>query len=97
MPNGFDITSVDWFGYDAVVKGDDVAVVLHERTCNSYEYYWMWSPGMPMAGAGAGGGGSGGSGSYTAPPPPVLLPGMTGTVPTPNPAHRNQLKLITLD
>lgn len=92
MPAGFDITSVDWFGYDAVIKGDDVAVIVHERTYNCYEYYGMWGGGAPIA-AGASGGGSA---SYSA-PPPVLLPGMTGSVAAPNPAHRNQLKIITLD
>lgn len=95
LPNGVDITSVDWFGYDAVVKGDDVAVVVHERTYNCYEYFGMWGGtfGAPLAGASGGGGG----GSAATAPPPVLLPGMTGTVAAPNSAHRNQLKLITLD
>jgi hypothetical protein len=95
MPNGFDITSVDWFGYDAVVKGDDVAIVIHERTYNCYEYYGMW--GGPMGGGVAAAGGGSGGGSYASTPAPVLLPGMTGSVPTPNAAHRNQLKIVTLD
>ncbi len=92
-PAGFDITSVEWFGYDAVIKGDDVAVIVHERTYNCYEYYGMWGgpTGAPLA-AGSGGGGAA---SYT--PPPILLPGMTGSVAAPDATHRNQLKIITLD
>lgn len=93
LPNGLDITCVDWFGYDAVIKGDDVAVVVHERRFNSFEYYGMWGGtwGAPQAATGGSG-----AASYSA-PPPVLLPGMTGSVPAPNAAHRNQLKVITLD
>ena len=91
MPQGWTITSAAWFGYDAVIKGDDVVVVVHEITCDSYEYFWM--QGVPiLVGAATSGGGS----AATA-PPAVLLPGMTGTVAAPNAAHRNQLKVITLD
>lgn len=88
MPAGYTITSAAWFGYDAVIKGDDVVVVVHEVTCDSYEYYFMQgAPGGTVAFAGSG-----------APPPPtVLLPGMTGSVAAPNAAHRNQLKILTLD
>jgi hypothetical protein len=95
MPAGFDITGVDWFGYDAVLHGDDVAIIVHERTYNCYEYFGMW--GGPLGGGvTVAAGGSGGSASQS-PPPPVLLPGMTGSVAAPNAAHRNQLKIITLD
>lgn len=88
MPAGYTITSAAWFGYDAVVKGDDVVVVVHEVTCDSYEYYFMQgAPGGTVAFAGGG----------TPPPPTILLPGMTGSVAAPNAAHRNQLKILTLD
>ncbi len=98
MPPGYDVTSVAWFGYDSVIKGDDVAVVVHEVTFNTYEYstMWGWTWWTPAVGVAAGA--SGGSGGSSAPPPPVvLLPGMTGTVAAPNAAHRNQLAVIVLD
>jgi hypothetical protein len=104
MPQGFLITTLSWMGYDAVIKGDDVAVVFHEITYDSYEYYWangwMWQQGGGgFAGAAGGGGGGGGSGGgYTPPPPPTILqPGMTGSVATPDPAHRNQLRVAVID
>lgn len=101
MPQGWDITTMGWFGYDAVLKGDDVAIVYHELTYGSYEYFWAWGwqwnqPNVFTASAGAGS--SSGGGGYTPPPTPtVLAPGMTGTVPTPDPNHRNQLKIAVLD
>ena len=103
MPQGWDISTMGWFGYDAVLKGDDVAIVYHELTYGSYEYYWAWGwqwnqPNTGGGGSAAGGAsGSGGSG-YTPPPTPtILLPGMSGSVPAPDPNHRNQLKIAVLD
>lgn len=102
MPSGFLITTMAWMGYDAVIKGDDVAVVFHELTYNSYEYYWAnswaWQQGDGGFAGTASGGGGGGGGGYTPPPPPTILqPGMTGSVAAPNPAHRNQLRVATID
>lgn len=103
MPQGWDITTMGWFGYDAVLKGDDVAIVYHELTYGSYEYFWAsgWQWNQPnTGGAMAGGGAAGGSGGggYSPPPTPTILaPGMTGTVPSPDPAHRNQLRIAVLD
>lgn len=99
MPPGYDITTLAWFGYDSVVMGDDVAIVLHELTYNSYEYYlaggWQWMQPV-LFGGGTATGGAGGS--YTSSEPPdVLLPGMTGAVPTPDPDHRNQLRIAVID
>jgi hypothetical protein len=85
MPGGFTSTSVAWFGYDAVTDGDRIAVSVLESTTQSYAFFWMGS--VP--------GGLPGSGSAL--PPPVLLPGMTGVVPPPDPADRNQLKLFLID
>lgn len=102
MPQGLNITTLGWFGYDAVLVGDDLVVVTQEVTYNSYEYYWAqgWQWQNPQQGGGqasaAGSGGSGGG--YTPPPPPpMLMPGMTGTVPAPDPLHRNQLRLTVID
>lgn len=99
LPGGSWITMTAWFGYDAVVKGDQVAVVIHEVTVDSYEYYRQ--RGMftcaGIARAGGGSGGSGGGGSYTPPPPAILLPGMGQPVPAPDPTHRSQLRIVVLD
>jgi hypothetical protein len=100
MPQGFLITTLSWMGYDAVMNGDDVAVVFHEITYDSYEYYWAngWAWNQPSMGGplAAGGGGAGGGGS-SPPPPTILMPGMTGSVPAPDPAHRNQLRVAVID
>lgn len=89
MPQGYLITTLAWMGYDAVLKGDDVAIAYHELTYDSYEYYSAnWS--QPAGGAQSTSGG-------TTPPPTVLLPGLTGTVPTPDPNHRNQLRVAVID
>ena len=85
LPEGFTTTSVGWFGYDAVTDGDHIAVTVLEQTVQSYAFFWL--PGV----------GSGGAGSGAALPPAVLLPGMTGVVPPPDPADRNQLKLLVID
>jgi hypothetical protein len=87
-PQGYLITTLAWFGYDAVLVGDDLAVVTHEMTYDMYEYYWTGGFGAP-AGVPSAGTTSGSS--------PVLLPGMTGSVPAPDPAHRNQLRVAVLD
>jgi hypothetical protein len=88
MPGGFTATSVAWFGYDAVTDGDRIAVSVLESTTQSYAFFWMLGGGL----VGVPGSGSGGS-----LPPPVLLPGMTGVVPVPDPTDRNQLKLFLID
>lgn len=100
MPAGMFITTLAWFGYDALVVNDDLVIVTHELTYNSYEYYWAqgWQWNQPQGGPMAAGASSGGSGGGSSTPPPtVLLPGMTGSVPTPDPAHRNQLRVHVLD
>jgi hypothetical protein len=96
MPQGFKVTTLAWFGYDAVVKGDEVAVVYHEVTYDAYEFFWTFGWGQ-FSGGGmiAMGGGSGAP--QGAPPPVVLLPGMTGNVPPPDAAHRNQLRVVVLE
>lgn len=102
-PQGLLIHTTAWFGYDAVIKGDQVAVVVHELNYDTYSWWGMWgAPFMggwagatPMAAAGASGGGAG---SYTpAPPPPMLLPGMGGTVPAPNTSDRSVISVIVID
>jgi hypothetical protein len=96
------VKDVAWFGYDAVTTGDDIAVVIHERTSDNY-CYWGVGPMNampPMMGAGgdAGSVANAPTGGAAAPPPPaVLLPGLTGTVRAASTADSNQLKLVILD
>lgn len=101
-PQGAVIHSMAWFGYDAVIHGDKVAVVVHEMNYDCYGWWGVWGApamaGWPMGGAMAMAAGGGGSGTYqSAPPPPILLPGMTGTVPAPNMADRSVLSVIEID
>jgi hypothetical protein len=95
-PQGMLIHTVGNFGYDAVVNGDKVAIAVHELVTDSYSW-WTVTPGMPIF---TGGmmpfAGNASAGSPT-PPPAVLLPGMTGAVAAPNPAHRNTLSLIEFE
>lgn len=103
-PQGVIVHTTAWFGYDAVIKGDQVAVVVHELNYDSYSWWGQWGApfmggwagAMPMAGAAAGGSG-GGSTYQAAPPPPVLLPGMGGTVPAPNTSDRSVISVIVID
>lgn len=88
MPQGYRCTAAAWFGYDAVVDGDDVVVVLHQMSWESYDYYYLGAPAPGAAGPAYSG---------ALPPPPTLLPGMTNPVAAPDPAHRNQLKVLKLD
>ena len=94
-PQGELIRTVGNFGYDAVLNGDKVAIAVHELVTDSYSWWNVmsgpfWSGGGVFAiGAAAGMEGT--------PPPAVLLPGMTGAVPTPDPSHRNTLSIIEFD
>ncbi|MCB9896003.1 MAG: hypothetical protein H6839_16335 [Planctomycetes bacterium] len=103
VPAGYWLRMVGWFGYDAVIKGDQVVIAVHELTMDCYEYYQRSGQFLcpPRAGGGGGGGGSGGGGGgggyKPPPPPPVLLPGLTSTVPSPDPNHRSQLKIIVIN
>jgi hypothetical protein len=66
-----------------VTDGDNIAAVVFEQTSQSYQFFWMG----PIANGGAG------AGQF---PGPVLLPGMTGPVATPDATDRNQLKLLII-
>jgi hypothetical protein len=101
-PQGMVIRTLGWLGYDAVVRGDQVAVVVHELNYDVYAWWNAW--GLPAMTGWAGGttaaaaSGGSGAGSYQpAPPPPMMLPGMTGTVPAPNTSDRSLLSVIVMD
>jgi hypothetical protein len=83
-PQSYVISTLAWFGYDATIVGDDVAVILHEMHYDAWEFYW--TGGVPTAG-----------GTPSSNPAPLLLPGMTGNVAAPDSNHRNQLRLCVLD
>lgn len=101
-PTGMRIRTLAWFGYDAVIKGDKVAVVVHELNNDIYGWWNMWGVpafmGWPTGGGFVAASGGSGSASYTpAPPPAVLLPGMNGTVPAPNQNDRSVMSVIVID
>jgi hypothetical protein len=93
------ITEVASFGYDAVDDGDDVVIVIHQRTQESW-YFWNMGPRvgiMPPMFFGEGAGFDAAAMAGAAAPPPVLLPGLSGNVTAPDTAHANQLKVVVLN
>lgn len=93
------ITEIASFGYDAVDDGDDVVIVLHQRTQETW-YYWGIDPRigiMPPIFFGPAAGFDSAAMAGEAAPPPVLLPGLSGSVPAPDAAHSSQLKVLVLN
>jgi hypothetical protein len=90
---GFRVTEVAWFGYDAVVQDDEIVIVCDEVTYDAYTCF----VGAPfqirndvqvlMGGATA---------DFVPAEPPPLAPGLTESVPDPDPDHMHQLKLLRL-
>ncbi len=93
MPYADATVSLSYFGYDAELKGDDLAVVVHEVKYQPYEIYWGGFVGAPTPPPGA----PGAPIFFSTPPPTVLLPGLTGAVAAPDPSHANQLRLLVID
>lgn len=89
---GIRITEVHWFGYDAVLEGDDVVVVLDEITYDAVTCLG----GMRVPGNAGTLVGPTSAGFAPATPPP-LAPGLTQAVPPPNSNHLHQLKMLRLD
>jgi hypothetical protein len=92
---GRKVTQLAWLGYDAVVSGDDVVVVVDEETVAG----WCWLYGAPFLG-GAGGlmdAGMAPPAPFVPAEPPPLAPGMTEPVPPPDPQDMHQLKLLLVD
>ncbi len=92
--NSWLTTSVGWFGYDAVLDGDEIVVVYDEQTVDAVRYMELLLQTIPNATTAAGG--------FVLPPtysnatPPPLAPGLTLPMPAPVPAHAHQLKLLRL-
>lgn len=89
-PGAFRVTGVSWLGYDATLRGDDIVIAYDEQTHDAH----MMCGGFPAPAVLASAAPSAGF-SPAAPPP--LAPGMTQTLPAPNPAHMHQLKLLCID
>ncbi|MCK6479926.1 MAG: hypothetical protein L6R43_07185 [Planctomycetes bacterium] len=92
---GLRVTEVSWFGYDAVVDGEDVVLVYDEQTYDA----WTWCGGGwagERMGPAAGGGVVflDGEGGFVPAEPPPLAPGLRSPVPAPDPEQMHQLKLL---
>lgn len=93
--SGYRITQIAWFGYDAVLDGDDVVIVYDEETFDAYTMF-VGPPMMDfrfadeaMADAAAG--------AFVPAEPPPLAEGMTEVLPAPDPTLMHQLRLMRLD
>lgn len=86
------LTQVNWFGYDAVLDGDEIVVVYDEVTYEAFGVLlgapevMLGLDGAPAATAG-----------FTPADPPVLAPGLTEPLPAPDAAHAHQLRLLRLN
>jgi len=84
------VTEISWFGYDAVLDGDDIVIVFDEHTYSGY----VWASdvlGGPEVAIPADG-----AGSFVPADPPPLAPGMTEPLPAPDPDHAHQLKILRI-
>jgi hypothetical protein len=89
------VRQVGAHGYDATEDGDDVIVVVHQETWRSRDIFWgiPYDPTEPP-----------GEEPRGEEPNGVLrlsalelAPGLTDPVPSPDPLHRHQLRLLALD
>lgn len=87
-------TQVGWLGYDAVQVGDELVVAYDEVTMDSVRFGLALPIAFPNATTTAGGPVYGPIFSSATPPP--LAPGLTVPMPSPDPAHMHQLKLLRL-
>jgi len=93
---GYRITEISWFGYDAVLDGDDVVVVYDEVTYDAWTICYG-APFMELDGGAPRPYLMGDAGEFQAAEPPPLAPGMTEPVPPPDPEDMHQLKLLRID
>jgi len=89
---GHTVTEISWFGYDAVLDGDDIVIVFDEHTYSGYLWLEDVRVGIDIAfPADAAEGGS-----FVPVEPPPLAPGMTEPLPAPDPDHAHQLKILRI-
>ena len=86
------ITQVAWFGYDAVLDGDDIVIVYDEETTEAYailevDARFDNAGGFTAAEAAA---------NFVPAEPPPLAPGLTEAMPAPDPEHRHRLYWLRL-
>ena len=89
-------TQVAWFGYDAVLDGDEIVVVYDEETY----FAWLFFGGPEIDFGGPvplGSEADAASGNFIPAEPPPLAPGLTEPVPPPNPDDMHQLKILRLE
>jgi hypothetical protein len=89
----FKITQVAFFGYDAVLDGDEILIVYDEETIDGYAYAPL-PLGLPQEDFAAG---APAAGDFTPAEPPPLAPGLTEPVAAPDPLDRHQLRLLRLE
>ncbi|MEM8884533.1 MAG: hypothetical protein AAGD14_10720 [Planctomycetota bacterium] len=90
-----DITELGRFGYDVVDAGDELHVLVAELRERRSVVLAMNTGGQHPRFIGVRGP-NGSSGAFVAAPPPPLAAGLTEPVPTPNPQHKHQLRLLRI-
>jgi len=86
------VTEISWFGYDAVLDGEDIVIVFDEHTYSGY----LWAEiAIDWVGVASPAGGAEAD-SFTPVAPPPLAPGMTEPLPAPDPDHAHQLKVMRI-
>lgn len=88
--HGFRITQVAPFGYDAVLDGQQIVVVVDQETFDAAMVCLFAPSGTMVLGQPTGT-------IFNPAPPPPLAPGMTELLPAPDPAMRHQLRLLRID
>ena len=91
---GYRITQIGWFGYDAVLNGDGIVVVYDEETYDAAVFFMDFAVGAPDFGAGSPS--SNESAPFRPADPPPLAPGLTEPVPSPDDDHMHQLRVMRL-
>jgi hypothetical protein len=93
--SGFRVTEVAWFGYDAVVEGEEIVVVIDEVTYDAWLAFGVperfFGPPAPQGGMADDGF------EFDPAEPPPLAPGMTEPVEDPDPDHMHQLRLLRIE
>ena len=86
------VTEISWFGYDAVLDGEDIVIVFDEHTYSGY----LWAEiAIDWVGVASPAGGAEAD-SFLPVTPPPLAPGMTELLPAPDPDHAHQLKVMRI-
>ena len=93
--SGSRTTQVAWFGYDAVLDGDEIVVVYDEETW--FGWLFLEEPVMLGVPGGEFDGAAGAPNEFQPAEPPPLAPGLTEPVDPADPDDMHQLKLLRLE